>query len=710
MLNERWVEIDLYWFQGAPTPERVAQFFDRIGPVLAMEPDRRCGVSLCVGWLFDSVLYWNGDPEAVISCCQAPTYEPWTYARLRGFVAALKTEAAARGLANFHVALALMGIETQSFDDCEGWSGRTDQVEETAQYNITGKWFFEHREVFDPRFDLFFFGAPVRVPDDEKVFDGSEAEFGAYFAAKLCSLARATGLGAVVLRDHIFTRAYVRGNSHGRYATPEDRDAWTGAIIRMLATIRERMPELIVIGYSSGTSSMEEWRSHGFDLERVARAGGLDLWITQTWASAWQDYWPAHSMGFTFQLANLQANLAMLADTSCRNLFLVETFDAWEPWDSVHQYPAKVAWEIWAYSHSVVLAPDGAKRAAGFYMSWMNRRMELLPAPTVESLVGTLRAAAEDLADTPECAGPCIVYNRAGLDALIRLPGSESAGEEMDDWVSMLAKYGLPVLSVTRTEWLRHTAADSYLFPVPASLPADITDWLVERIRAGIPVLFMGQADRMDPGLRDRLGVLVEDVPSTARKPASATLAGSAAARFEWTGLQVNQRRRSLAFSPLWETLVVCLGGPVFARHRDLPVFVWETPEWGTPLELHLTVKSIGSPELYATVATVLADAGFQGGGLRMGCLDWQKPVHFASWRRAGKSRRVMLGNLETGVTGNSQFCVKASLSRGGRPVMIAPDSPIAPARVIIAEDAAIVTLKPHRIAIFDISNQDVTP
>ncbi len=710
MLSERWVEIDLYWFQGAPETERVRQFFDRIEPVFALEPGNRCGVSLCVGWLFDSVLFWNGDPGAVIPCCQAPTYEPWTYRRLGVLVAALRAEAAGRGLADFHVALALMGIETQSFDDCEGWSGRTDQVEETARYNITGKWFFDHREVFDPRFDLFFFGAPVRVPDDERVCPGQNPEFGAYFAAKLCSMARAAGFGAVVLRDHIFTRAYVRGNTHGRYANPEDRDAWTGAIIRMLGAVRALMPELVVIGYSSGTSSMEEWRSHGFDLERVARSGGLDLWITQTWASAWQDYWPAHSMGFTFQLANLQANLAMVADTPCRSLFLVETFDAWEPWDSVHQYPAKVAWEIWAYSHTAVLAPGGAKRPAGFYMSWMNRKMELLPEATVDSLTGTLRAAADDLANDLEYAGPCLVYNRAGLEAQMRAPGAESAGEEMDDWIAMLSKYGLPLLSATRTEWLARTKADSYLFPVPASLAPEVADWLLERIRAGTPVLFMGQADRMDPRLRDRLGISVESVPPTARKPVAATLVASASSMFGWTGLQVNQRRRSLAVSPLWEPLILCLGGPVFARHRDLPVFIWETPEWGTPQELHLTVKSIGSPELYATVAAVLADAGFHGGGLRVECQDWQKPVSCHAWKHPDRGLRVLLGNLETGTTGNSQFCVKATLSHGGRPAEFDADSPIPAARTIRGEDSTTITLKPHRIALCDISRREPEP
>jgi len=52
----------------------------------------------------------------------------------------------------------------------------------------------------------------------------------------------------------------------------------------------------------------------------------------------------------------------MIADTPCKHMFLIETFDAWEPWDSIHQYPSKVGREICAYSHAAVLAPFQAVR------------------------------------------------------------------------------------------------------------------------------------------------------------------------------------------------------------------------------------------------------------------------------------------------------------------------------------------------------------
>ncbi|HZG75793.1 MAG TPA: hypothetical protein VEZ72_08030, partial [Paenibacillus sp.] len=361
MNRECWTEMDLYWFQGGDLQGKVGDLFDRLTPLWARNPEARKGLTLCAGWLFDSVLYWNGDLDDVIATCQAPTYEPWTYGRAAKLVRMLKDEAKARRLADFHVGLILLGGKTMAYNaeaTCEGWSGRTEETKERAHYNIEGKWFYEHPEVDWDRYGVPYFGSVVNVAEGEAVCEEASPTFGRYFADKLCDLFQRTGFDAVVLRDGVFTRAYCRGN-RARYMEPRLADELNQSFVDLFARMKRQMPELVIIGYDSGTSSMEEWRSHGFDLEKVAKSGHLDLWITQTWASAWQDYWPAHGMGYTFQLANVLVNLAMLADTPCNHMFLIETFDAWEPWDSVHQYPSKVAWEIWAYSHAAGFGSGG---------------------------------------------------------------------------------------------------------------------------------------------------------------------------------------------------------------------------------------------------------------------------------------------------------------------------------------------------------------
>ncbi len=705
MTDECWLEIDLYWFQGAPPEEKARELFDRVAPLWQREPAARTGLALCVGWLFDSVLSWNGRLDDTIVCCQAPTYEPWTYRRLGELVSAIRAEAERRAMARFHVAIMLMGIATQSFPEsaCEGWSGRTDEARDKVRYDIEGRWFPDHPEVNDRRFDLFYFGAPVRVPADEAVCADSRPALGTYFADKLCHLCRAVGLGAVVLRDHIFTRAYARSHSKGRYMAPDSRAAWNGAIIAMLRRIRDNTPEMVIIGYSSGTSAVEEWRSHGFDLEQVAGAGCLDLWITQTWASAWGDYWPAHSMGFTFQLQNALVQQAMLAGTPCKHLFLVETFDAWEPWDSIHGYPCKVSWEVWAYSHAAVRMPEGrVGRSAGVYISWMNRLQQLLPPETVALLSRTFQEAADDLRREPVPGGPCIVYHRPGLEASLASPTAYSRGEEMDDWVAMVTKYGVPALSITRSEWLSQVDPDGVILAAARAMDPEFCSRVSLLARRGTPILLLGQAGLIDADLRDDFGIPTEPTPRTETLPQPAIvcpcltdLAGSA-------GLVINQRQRSLADGGAMSALIRCLDGPVFARHVDLPVWVWETPEWGTPGELHMTNQSIQSPQTYRAIASSFSEAGWGRERLNWQNDDWQKPVCFLFWRYASDELGVLLANLETGVTGNSQFCVGGKLTSARSLAEVRPTAIGAPGRLATDGMAAYVRLGAHKACLLE--------
>ncbi len=705
-----FLEIDLYWFQGGAPGDRIRQLFDRLAPLWNRDPSARKGLALCVGWLFDSVLYWNGDPDGVIATCQPPTYEPWTYARLGTLVGEIRQEAGRRSLADFHVALILLGGETMEYDadaTCEGWSGRTEERTERAHYNIRGRWFPEHPEIDRSRFGTLDFGSRVRVPVGEQTCTSPEPTLSEYFTSKFAGFRQVTGFDTIVFRDGVFMPAYRRGN-RDRYMDPETARAHTDSLVDLLTRLKTAMPDIVLIGYDSGTSSMEEWRSHGFDLERTAASGCLDLWITQTWASAWQDYWPAHSMGYTFQLANLLVDLAMLAGTPCRSLFLIETFDAWEPWDSIHQYPGKVDWEIWAYSHAALRRPGGVVAgASGCYISWMNRGPDLIPAETVQHLCNTLDRCQADLARGPVPGGPCLVYHRPGLESLLNHPEPVSRGEEMDDWTAMIMKYGVPVLSITRSEWLEDIQADGFLVPAPACLDPVLETSLETRLRQGIPILFMGRAALLPERLRRSLAIRTREDPVTGCLASFARVSGALARRIGATGLQVLQRQRTLDESPDWETAIEGLGGPVLSRHRSLPCVIWETPEWGTPMELHLTTRSVGSLQLYLSVSEVFGADGWGPSSLRWTGEDWQKPACFHFWRYPDGTATVLLGNLETGTTGSSQFAIKGLLQAAGRPVGPHPAHAAWPPGWIRPQPGGFrIALAPHRMALVLVGGQ----
>jgi hypothetical protein len=667
MNRECWTEMDLYWFQGQPLDTKVRQLFDRVSPLWQRSPDARKGISLCVGFLYDSILYWNGNPDDVVATCQPPVYEPWTYRRLSVLIGALKAEAASRGIVDFHVAIAAVGWKSMSYDatqDWEGWGGRTEEVTEKHRYSIEGKWFFEHPEITADAYGIYYFGCTVNVPINESVCTLPAPTFGEYFADKLCSMAAFTGFDAVVLRDGVFSMAYRRGNKN-RYMAPQARASLNASFIQLFKRIKSQIPSFITIGYDSGASSMEELRSHGFDLEEVALSGYLDLWITQTWASAWQDYWPMHSLGYTFQLSSLLVNLAMLANSPCRHMFLLETFDAWEPWDSIHQYPSKVAWEVWAYSHAAVKLPEnGLKRTDGCYISWLNRgKDELIPSETVEKVRSILDDCEEDLKRDPAPGGPCLVYHREGLLSLLNNPADNSRGEEMDDWAAMLQKYGTPLLSITRSEWLGRVEADGFIFPAPARIGHDLCGVVLGKIKSGIPVMFTGQASQLSNELREALSVDVEELATECALATAAEVEDGLALAIGTKGLMINQHQRSLKANDEWIALIQCIGGPVFAKHTEKACFIWETPEWGTPNESHLTCKTVGTPQTFRAVSDTFGKGGWGAERYEWTNDDWQKPVCFLFWRYRDGGAAMLLGNLETGMIGNSQFAVKGTLT-----------------------------------------------
>ena len=700
MNDECWLEMDLYWFQGAPPEQRAVELVDRLRRLWTRSSGARKGLSLCVGWLYDTILAFNGRMDDVIPTCQPPTYEPWTYRRFAELIAIVKAEAARQGVGPLHVALMVIGVPSMEVDECEGFSGRTEQAKEKAGYHIASPWFKAHPEVRDDRFDLFYFGAAVNVPHDEAVCREPHPTFGSYFADKLCSLAEHVGLDAIVLRDAIFSPAYVRGSRRGRYADPGAARDWTDSFATLLARIKSNRPQLITIGYNSGISPVEEWRSHGFDLERLARSGNLDMWITQTWGSAWQDYWPQQSGGFTFQLANVLLNLAMLEPTPCRHMFLIEAFDAWEPWDSIHQYPSKVAWEIWAYSHAAMLRGDQPPaRPGGCYISWMNRRRELLPRETVDWLVGVMTDAAEDLARNPVPAGPCLVFDRAAMELSLSDPTDTSRGEELDDWSAMLLKSGCPILSITRAEYAAATRADAYI--LPSVISPSLVEWIVRCAESGTPVLTVGEASHLPDALRRSLTIALESSRRTAPLPTAAVVSPELASSIGTAGLTLCQRRRTLAASSGWATLITALDGPVFARHRSAPFWIWETPEWGTPLELNVTTQTIQSPQTSVAVAQCFRQGGWGAARVNWSNQDWLKPVCLLVWNYPTGESAVLLGNLETGVTGNSQNCAKGTLSfdRAGFVLSYGDDRYPAPGRVVETDGQTVVSLGPHKVA-----------
>ena len=119
------------------------------------------------------------------------------------------------------------------------------------------------------------------------------------------------------------------------------------------------------MAYSSGISGTAEWLDRAASTSRpIVADGALDIFIDQTWGGAWQDWWDDTWKGWTFQLAYLLGHgvaRSVAATTRrpmpCRHYNLIETWDGWEPWDTLHDTPGKLEWATWAFSHAAVIGP-----------------------------------------------------------------------------------------------------------------------------------------------------------------------------------------------------------------------------------------------------------------------------------------------------------------------------------------------------------------
>lgn len=219
---DRWVEIDLYWFDRENIACRVEEFWDRCLPLFEGVGGER-GVIINIGWLVDFVTEWNGDPHSLISFPQKMTtqhytqdlpntgstaermenwrrrfeevefvpleYPAWTYADVAWLVREMKYEAARRGLGEMRVGTFVVGWA--SIYEGEG-SAFARRHPEAFWPTCNGRRCFnpESRLEENPEPCAAF---PSGVPQGTRAID--------YFAAQWGELSRAVGFDALVLRD-----------------------------------------------------------------------------------------------------------------------------------------------------------------------------------------------------------------------------------------------------------------------------------------------------------------------------------------------------------------------------------------------------------------------------------------------------------------------------------------------------------------------------
>ncbi len=656
--HDRWIEMDVIWFDPARDLDpQIDMLLTRLAP-LWRSTDGMHGLCFNVGWLIDLVTEWTGhaDQKLPLRSRRTAQWAERSYADLRDLFARIRVGAARIGLPDLKLGVLFVG-----------WA-HVVWPPDVKIYDFDSDWYARHPELYgEPKTII---GMPDLWPINRLHADSypyatrpgglqDDTYFPDFFGAQWGSLSRFLGVDALHLRDGMTgPMVYTRYGPYGASAPadPAVWQQWTQAVIDLYRACKTGNPDTYLIGYSSGISAVAEWRVGCVDLEALVADGAIDCWIDQTWGGAWQDWWHQLWKGWTFQLANLMSHRVMIEAANmqrkakgiapCRHYNLIETWDGWEPWDTLHQVPGKLRWGIWAFNHAAAITPDGPKTTDGSYISWANNRKgQILSEDDVTYLRTHLDMAQESAAKLEHVYGPLMVYNRPMMDWLMHHHPDWNASEWIEDQVGLLMKWGVPCLGATRIEWLPDVIdkADGLIVQVPGQLNDKVRDLLLKTDK---PTLLVGRADLIDPALLARAGAKV----TGELQPAGF---------YHLTGW-VKEIVHLPTFRPIEaanDGILAALDsevGPLVAREKDETsksfFACWQPCDWAEPGNAFLPKYQLGSTYPYAAISAALRNTLPK-------CLEpveWSEPMCFHSWQSSG-TLHIVMGNLETGVLGDSR-------------------------------------------------------
>ncbi len=697
--NDRWMEIDLYWFERNDMENSVEQFWERYYP-LVKEVDGWKGIILNVGWLSQYILGWNGDLDETIVLpknmktyswfedegafsgntierkqlwknrfssaipSQTVSYDIWNYADLKKLTSLIKKIAYKKYKMNgVKVGTLVFGGQSIYHGDKMTFAKEHPNSFRNGQVNMIGKLSGDNRK----------YGAfPSGIPD--------QTPFTEFFGKQWGNLSKAIGLDAIVLRDgYLGVSMYQRSGPYGKNAPsdPETLRAWSEGTADLVKQTKISNPKALVIGYSNGASAVADWRVNCFDLETIAMSGYLDAWIDQTWAGAWNEigqrpsiFWNRQELGWTYQLSFVLGHAAILANSKVRHYILTETYDAWESWDVMHNAKERLRWGIWAYSHAAVKKPDGLKMPVGNYISWCNKGKNLLSDEDVRFLAETSDAAFSDALQTKEVYGPTLVYCRSAMEWQSKNKPDVSIKEWIDEQAGSLMKWSVPILSITRSEYLPQVESDLFIFQTPVHLQQKEKENIMKLLKSGKPVAVFGSpAGGIDPDIMNVLGI-----STTQKQMAGMQNIGSINGQTD--GIFKNMPNTFPLYQPFSknksnpeaDVIYSVSGSPclIFNQQNGNQLIYWDPPELacnvnigrGLPLD-----KMLGSPTPYAITARLFNDVMRKNDLLNVDEIRQYSPVNYTYWQLNDGTSRVLAGNLEEGINHTADHSVKIVLN-----------------------------------------------
>lgn len=700
--TDRWLEIDLYWFERNNKELSVNQFWDRFSPLLEGVEGWK-GVILNVGWLSDYILEWHGDLNEKIPMPKSMkhypmfkdegqfsgnsieriqlwedrftkadpseeiNYDPWTYADLKELSGLLKKVASKKyGFKDIRVGTFVLGFESIYEGDKSLFAVTHKNSYQDNAPNMTALLSSDKK-----KYGAYPGGIPENTP------------FTVFFGKQWGNLSKMAGLDVIVFRDsYLGVGIYRRRGPYGKSAPadPLKVKEWSDATADLVRQTKTSNPAALVIGYSNAASAVADWRVNCFDLEAIAKEGFLDGWIDQTWAGAWNEvgqrpetFWNYNLLGWTYQLCYMLVHAAVLADTRVHHYFLTETFDAWESWDIIHNARERLRWGIWAYSHAAVKKPDGLKMPSGNYISWCNQGKKLLSEEDVRFLAETSDEAINDAQQTKKIFGPTLVYCRSAMEWQSANRPDQSIGEWIDEQAGTLIKWSVPVLSITRSEYLPEVESDMFIFQTPVHLKENEKNNICQTLGSGrSSAVFASPAGGLDKDVAAIIGVSTNDTTITDIK-----YIGSI--NYKTSGIFEAMPNTFPVFQPFTkmkiqegiETIYSVASSPCLINNEleGKQIIYWNAPElswnlrndsgnYGGSLD-----QILGSPTPFVLTARLINQAMKKNGIIYSDYIEQYHPLTISMWQLNNGSYRLMAGNLEEGINHTADKTVQTTVN-----------------------------------------------
>ncbi len=687
---DRWLEIDLYWFDRDRISESVRSFWDRYEPLYRGVTGWK-GLIMSIGLSAGYILDWHGSlderislprnmhPWPMLKCDRQLTgdtnerirqwkeqrlatadktawasYQPWTYRDLRRLAEELRGEARKRGVAGFKVGSYVTGWDSHYSSKPIEFSVR--HPNSYFNVKVNGR-VFNHLALLEK--DARAYGAyPDGIPQGTPVVE--------FFGRQWGSLSKTCGLDAILMKDAFFQpEAYQKAGPYGWTAPsdPKRVEEWHQATARLVRVSKQSNPAALVIGQSSAASAIADWRVECLDLERLAKEGYMDAYMDQTWSGAYAEtgvrhvrFWNVPWLGWTHGMSTVLMHAAMLADTKVRHYVLTETFDAWEEFDILHNSPERLKWGIWAYLHAAIKTPGGLKMPAGSYISWANRGKALIPEKDVAWLAKEINGATLDARDTLEVPGATLVYSKSAMDWQSQNQPGRWIKEWIDEQAGTVMKWPVPIFSATRLEWLPKVSSDLFVIQTPAHVTPAEEKAVLGLMEAKRPVaIFASPAGGMTPAIAKAAGLESQD------KDAGPLYKQAVATEDEYArGIP-----RRFAILHYGSQNVAATGARVLYRVENSPalilngrVLVWDPAELipDFPWVDKPFADFIGSPYAYVLTARAMNGLLKGTGSPHVEEVDPGQAVSVGYWKLRDGTYRMLAGNLEEGLRHDADF------------------------------------------------------